>query len=481
MKKDKEKKFKIEDKEISFFRFRETKEGFLMTNDFGKYIKLTADEFDKFLKGKINKNTKLYKDLFKKGFYKKSLIDNKKELIESYRGIKGNLFNQGASLHIIALTGECNLSCIYCQAFQKKSGKKKSTHMDKDTAKKTVDFIFKTPNKNIVIEFQGGEPLANWDTMKFIVEYARKKEKESDKKLDFALVSNFTLMTEAKVDFFSKYNVFLCTSLDGPEELHNKNRVFNGGNNYKTVIKWIKKLKGKGATIGAVLTVSKHSLKYYKEIVDEYLNLGIRGSQLRPLSCLGKAKSDWEKIGYSAEEFISFWKKAMDYIIDINLRGVFFDEGGSRIMLQKIIENKNPGYTDLNSPCGAVLGQLLYNYDGKIYTCDEGRMLKEDTFLIGDIHDEYENVVMSDKTKATMISSCLENTFCDYCVYGAYCGICPVQNFSNFGNLFPNITSTFHCKVKMAQFDYLFKRLDEEDVKKIFEKWVKYSQKKRNE
>ena len=27
----------------------------------------------------------------------------------------------------------------------------------------------------------------------------------------------------------------------------------------------------------------------------------------------------------------------------------------------------------LRSPCGAGIGQLLYNYDGKVYTCDEGR------------------------------------------------------------------------------------------------------------
>jgi hypothetical protein len=29
---------------------------------------------------------------------------------------------------------------------------------------------------------------------------------------------------------------------------------------------------------------------------------------------------------------------------------------------------------ELRSPCGAGIGQLLYNYDGKVYTCDEGRI-----------------------------------------------------------------------------------------------------------
>lgn len=473
MKKSRENNFIIKDKNIGFFRFRETKEGFLITNDFGKYAILTVDEFNKFLKGKIDKKTKLYKDLFKKGFYKKSFADNRKALIKSYRGIKGNLFNQGTSLHIVAVTDECNLSCVYCQAFHKKGGKKKSAHMDKDTAEKTVDFIFNSPSQNINIEFQGGEPLANWDIVKFIIEYARKKAKKTGKKLDLSLVSNFVLMTDVKVDFLTKHNVFLCTSLDGPEELHNKNRVFNSGNNYKTVSRWIKKLKKKGRAVGAVLTISRYSLKYYKEIVDEYLNLGVRGFHLRPLSCLGRAKSNWKKIGYSAEEFIAFWEKAMDYVIDINLKGIFLGEMGSRIMLQKIIGNKDSGYTELSSPCGAVLGQLLYNYDGSIYTCDEGRMTKTDDFLLGDTTNDYHDIITNTKTKALLASSCLENLFCDYCVYGSYCGVCTVKNLAEHGNLFPNITATFDCKLRMAQFDYLFQKMEDKEILSIFKKWIK--------
>jgi hypothetical protein len=35
------------------------------------------------------------------------------------------------------------------------------------------------------------------------------------------------------------------------------------------------------------------------------------------------------------------------------------------------------GYVDLRRPAGIGLGALVYNYDGKVFASDEGRMLAE--------------------------------------------------------------------------------------------------------
>ena len=45
---------------------------------------------------------------------------------------------------------------------------------------------------------------------------------------------------------------------------------------------------------------------------------------------------------------------------------------------------------ELRSPCGAGVGQMGYNFDGKVYTCDEGRMIGrmgDPIFEIGDVND----------------------------------------------------------------------------------------------
>jgi radical SAM protein with 4Fe4S-binding SPASM domain len=291
-------------------------------------------------------------------------------------------------------------------------------------------------------------------------------------------------MSEEKFDFLLKNKVSICTSLDGPEKIHNRNRPWAKGNSYKATTDWIRKIQRfekkkekegeKMYHLSALLTLSRFSLPYPKEIIDEYLKWGFDGIHIRPLSYLGASGVLKNTIGYSAEEFLDFWKKAMDYIISINLKGKLFSERGARIMLQKILTDQDTGFLDLRSPCGAAIGQVLYDYDGKIYTCDEGRMLKGDTFMIGDANkDNYQKIISNDKIKTMITASTLENLTCDYCAYKPYCGVCPVINYALYGNLFPQISNTDWCKTHRGMLDYLFDKIENKKIKEeVFDKWL---------
>lgn len=476
----------IKNKEIDYenlsdFGFRKLKNGYLITNDFGYFHYLKEREFLSFLKGSL-KNKKLKKQLEEKGFLKKDLTEMK-PLFDRLTKRK-SVFNNGPGLHIIVTTKRCNHNCIYCQASAQDMSKD-DLDMSIETAKKTVDRIFESPADNLTIEFQGGEPMANWETVKYIVEYGRKKEQKTGKNLSFALITNLTLMTEKRLNFLVDKSVGICTSLDGPKELHNNNRPFAGnGNGYDLTVKWINRYKekekevleeGTGLPImNALVTVSAASLNYPKEIINEYLKHSFKGIHLRPLSYLGYSSGSAIKdIGYNVDRFFEFWKKGLEYIIDLNLEGIYFHERETRIILKKIMTAEDPGYTDLMSPCGAVRGQILYNYNGDIYTCDEGRMTGDEAFKIGNLEeDSYEDMVQGDVAQTVFSASTLENTTCDLCVYKPYCGICPVKNYSEHGTLFPKMKSTDWCKLKTSQFDYLFEKLDEEKYRKVFEKWT---------
>ena len=144
-------------------------------------------------------------------------------------------------------------------------------------------------------------------------------------------------------------------------------------------------------------------------------------------------------------------------------------------MLTKILTDKDPGFLDLRSPCGAAIGQLVYNYDGKVYTCDEGRMVKDDTFMLGDVNkDDYKKIISNPKVKTMVMASTLDNLSCDYCVYKPYCGVCPVLSYALYGNLFPQIINTDQCKIHKEMFDYLFRKLQNERIKEVFHKWLVY-------
>ncbi|MDH8206496.1 hypothetical protein QIG19_27455, partial [Klebsiella pneumoniae] len=71
------------------------------------------------------------------------------------------------------------------------------------------------------------------------------------------------------------------------------------------------------------------------------------------------------------------------------------------LVLARMLTDRPTGYVDLRSPAGIGLGALVYNYDGRVFASDEGRMLAEmgdDTFVLGNVADAtYRSLVTSDQ------------------------------------------------------------------------------------
>lgn len=446
------------------------KDKILVTTDHGDFIFLTKEEFGELNREKPSK--KLAKKLIVKGLIVTE--ESKQNIIGKYKKRFGHLF-QGTSLHIVVPTLRCNMKCTYCHS-KSKPADAKGYDMDKKTAKRTVDFIFQSPAYHISIEFQGGEPLLNFPVVKYIVDYAKKLNKKYKKDLRVGIVTNCILMDKKKFKYFVDNKVGLCISLDGPEKLHDKNRcLLSGGGTYKVVSKWLKYYKENAPfRMNSLMVTTKYSLSEYKEIIDEYLKKGFDHIQLKLMNDLGFAHQEWREIGYDSEDFIKFWKKAMDYILKINKKGVFFYDVLARYMLMKIVLNKNPNYVDLNSPCGAAIGQLAYNYNGDIYTCDEGKQFE--LFKLGNVRNNtYKEILCSDNTCGIIASSINDTQFCDSCVYKPYCGICPVLNYSTQNNIICKFPLDYRCRVLKAQFGYIFEKLLNKEFQSIFKSWVNFN------
>ena len=458
---------------INFFNFQERENNYLITNDFGKFCFIDKTNFNK-LVNKEELDETIKNELLEKNFiYEESeeLFSTKRYL--ELRQFKGHLL-MPTILHIFVVSKNCNFNCIYCQAGH--LNQKENYCMNKETAKAAVDIAIQSPSKYLTFEFQGGEPLTNYEIVKYIVEYS--KEVAKDKVIEYNVVSNLTLLTDEMIEFFMENNVSICTSIDGHKELHNVNRPYINGDSYDVTTEKIKKLQSLEGQVGAIETTTRFSLNKYKEIIDEYVNLGMNSIFLRPLTKLGKAEDSWDKIGYSAEEFLEFYKKSLEYILELNKKGVFLSEGHSSIFLKKILANKTVNYMELRSPCGGAIGQLAYYYDGNIYTCDEGRMLSEmgnDSFLLGNVFENnYRELMESDCTKAMCVSSCLECLpYCNSCVYHPYCGTCPVINLAQGGNIFSKNPKEYRCKIYGGILEILFNYIEnDEEAVDIFNKWI---------
>lgn len=463
---------------INNYRNKRFADKYLVTTDSGNWCFLNQEDFDLLRQENILAKQSLFDLLEKKDVVLTE--KNKNAVIERSRKKYAFLW-QGTTLHIIIPTLRCNQRCIYCHASSKPFSAK-GYDMDKKTAKAVVDFIFQSPSYYISIEFQGGEPLLNFDIVKYVIEYAQRLNKKYQKNLLINLVTNFCLMDKKKLDYLIKKEVGICTSLDGPAFLHNKNRnSLNkiGSHSYvnkwtKELIKEYKKRKIENRRVGALVIITKYSLPYWKEIVDEYVKCGLTNIFIRFLNNLGDARPIWDNISYSAEEFIDFWKKSIDYILELNKKDVYIREWFVWLMLRKLIDKEEPNHFEQRSPCGAAIGQLAYNYNGDIYSCDEGRMIGEDIFKLGNVKtDGYKKILTSNQTCALVAASINDTQICDCCVYKPFCGLCPVCNYAEQGSIIGKITETTRCKIYKAQFDYIFgKLLSDKRSKEIFLDWL---------
>jgi radical SAM protein with 4Fe4S-binding SPASM domain len=131
---------------------------------------------------------------------------------------------------------------------------------------------------------------------------------------------------------------------------------------------------------------------------------------------------------------------------------------------------------ELRSPCGGAIGQLAYYYDGKIFTCDEGRMLYEmgnDAFELGTVNDSYKDLMKSKITETMCKASCLECiNKCENCAYMPYCGTCPVCNLANYDNIFVDSSEDERCKIYGGILDIIFDYIQDKEKLEIMERWL---------
>lgn len=458
---------------INYFNFKKINNKYLLTNDLGKYMFVSSKELESLLKNDIDYASDFGSEATDKFFCYNGSKQAFSEVLKPYTRESKNYLFSATALHIFVVTNACNMKCVYCQA---QNGTYTPTGMmTEDIAKRAVDIALSSPETCLSFEFQGGEPLMNFDMIKFIVECT--KGRSHNKIIDFNIVSNLTLLTDEMAEFIKKNNIGVSTSIDGDEYLHNKNRCYRTSRGtYADVMRGINKLKKHEIEYGAIQTTTRSSLNNPEAIVDEYVKLGLPSVFIRNLTPLGCARSAWDEIGYTPEEFIDFYKRCFDYIIQLNQNGVFLKEGHASVMLSKILKGYPVNYMELRSPCGAGVGQIAYYYDGNVYTCDEGRMLAEmgdDSFKLGTVNNTYDELMNCNNCKAACISSVLESlpNCCD-CVYNPYCGTCPVVNLALSKDVYVKEPNDYKCKIYKGIFNVIFDALQYPGKEKILKSWL---------
>ncbi len=454
---------------------------YLLVNESGEYIFLSNEDFHKFISGDLAPDSMSYYDLKSRHFLNTEHLQETLELVSAKYRTRKKFISDFTILHMMVITLKCSNKCKYCQV-SAEGDDAMGFDMSPKVARRIVDYIFKSPSPSIKIEFQGGEPTLNWETLKETVIYAKKLNQKYRKKLDFVVCTNLITVSTEQLVFFKENGINVSTSLDGPRDIHDKNRVLrNGDGTYDVFIKNLYKsfdilLR---SNINALMTTTIDNIDCLNDVVTEYVRLGFNGIFIRPLNPYGLAARNAEYLGYPIEHFVKNFEKTLDFIIQLNLDGTRFVEFYTSLLLTRILTPFSTGFVDLQSPSGAGISGVIYDHNGDVFPADEARMLArmgDRHFCMGNVFkDTYENIFGGNLVREIVSKSCVEILpHCSSCVYRTYCGSDPVRNYLETGDLIGNRPDNDFCKKNKLIFDMIFKKLkrNDPDEMDVFWSWI---------
>lgn len=468
--------------ELMPFRFtRLDGERYVASNMVGEYLVLERPAIEALVRHKLSPETDVYKDCASRHFLVDPDSSVGRDLLALKARTRAERFSEFTGLHLFVVTLRCEHSCPYCQVSRQNIDTNKTFDMSVETANSAIDLVFRSPAHNLKIEFQGGEPLLNFPLIKHIVQRATALNDERfHRDLRFVIATNLAPLTDEILSFCKEHDIDISTSLDGPRDLHNRNRPRPGRDSYERAIDGIARVR---AVLGhdrvsALMTTTKESLTRPREIIDEYVRLGFGSIFLRPLSPYGFAVKTKSYAAYDVNSWLSFYKEGLKHILDLNKAGVSFVESYTAIVLSKMLTPFSSGYVDLSSPAGIGISALLYNYDGSVYASDESRMLAEmqdETFQLGHVHENtYEEILLSDRLLDPLESSItLSVPMCSDCAFEPYCGADPVFHHATQGDFVGRKPTSAFCQRNMAIFRHLIGLMEDDvDVRRIFRAWA---------
>jgi His-Xaa-Ser system radical SAM maturase HxsB len=452
---------------------------YVLTNDVGEHVVLERDELEDYVRHRLRPGSAIYGALKARHF----LFDDESRVAIDLLALKlrtrVDRLADLTALHMFVVTLRCDHTCAYCQV-SRQTEDRASFDMDPRHADLAVDMVFRSPAPMLKIEFQGGEPLLNFEVIRRVVLRAEEANREHHRDLAFVIASNLTHITDEILSFCAEHDVTFSTSLDGPEALHNERRALPRGNSYEAATEGIRRIREALGPhhVAAVMTTSPGSLTQVKAIIDEYVRHGFHSIFLRSLSPYGFAVKTSLVHRYSVDDWVHFYIQGLDHILELNYRGYPMREEYAAVLLQKVLGLGGSGYIDLQSPAGLGIAGIVYNYDGGIYASDEGRMLAEmgdRTFRLGHLdQDTFESVMTNPSLIAMLDETMLEGVpMCSDCAFLPYCGADPVFHRATQGDLVGHKAFSAFCRKQMAVLRHLIARMeDDPSARAVLESWV---------
>lgn len=349
---------------------------------------------------------------------------------------------------IVKPTESCNFACKYCYVDQEADKEK----MTIETAEKMTEFLLNGRDR-ITIIWHGGEPLLmGVDFYKRIYDFQREKLTEG-KMIKNLIQTNGSLLNDEFVDFFKYADFKVGTSIDGPKEIHDMQRVYKDGRGtYDDVCRGIDLAMSKLGNIGTISVITKNNIYRMQEVYDFIKEKKIKDMKLNPFFADGRGKENEDELSINPRVFGEECIK-------------IFDEwyGSNEPFVE--IKNLQDYINRLVSPhLGPCIFQhncrekfLSVNHKGDVYPC--GRFSYEQEFKLGNVYTSSLDDVQSSPVNDQFEDRPEKTRKCSKCDVSSYCnGGCPSSAYTYTGKI---LAPDYFCK----SFNMLFKHVE----KKIYD------------
>ncbi|MDD2493817.1 MAG: thioether cross-link-forming SCIFF peptide maturase [Tissierellia bacterium] len=323
---------------------------------------------------------------------------------------------------------DCNLKCEYCFASQGNFKGKRSL-MSYEVGKKAFDYLVKSSGKrvNLEVDFFGGEPLMNFDTIKNLVEYGRSLEEKHNKKFRFTITTNGVLLDDDKIDYINENMSNVVLSIDGRKDVNDRMRkTVNDKGSYDTIINNFKKFVSKRGDKDyfARGTYTSYNLDFAEDV--KHLNeIGFDIISVEPVVAKPEEKYALkdEHIEILKKEYEKLAKYYIDSYPDKNKRFQFYHfnielDGGPCIYKRSI-------------GCGAGTEYVAVTPEGDFYPCHQ--FVGEKEFIIGNVDEGITNEEVVSKFRNVSVN---EKPTCRQCWAKYYCSGGCHANAYNFNKDF---------------------------------------------
>lgn len=460
------------------FRFHVASDGReILVNEVGDHLWAPRGTAQALAEHRIDRDHPYYLDLRAAGFLSTEPLPALVDVYATrYRTAKAFL-DDFTTLHIFVLTLRCNQSCHYCQV-SRQTEDKHQYDMSEEDLERALALMFCSPAPALTVEFQGGEPLLAFELVRRAVLRAKQLNAAHGKQLSFVICTNLLLVDDAVLAFCRDHQILLSTSVDGPDALHDQNRPWreSAAARVREKLAQVREVLGPDR-VSALMTTTRASLAFPREIVDHYIDLGFEGVFLRPISPYGFARKSKLKNHYDTEHFLAFYLEALTHVVQYNKRGRLFREEYASILLRKILTPFPVNYVDLQSPAGMITSVIVYNYDGKVYVSDEARMLAQqgdDSFCLGHVSDGYASLFLGQKARTLLTHGVNEALAgCADCAFQSYCGADPVFHHATQGDPEGYRPSSSFCQRNLRLIEHLLTWMERDpEAATIFRRWA---------